>query len=70
MGSQKIIMDWLVSNILTIILSFMVGTFKTKNIDQVKETCVIITDHISLFSDSTMSSALNFCFLCIYFILI
>ena len=54
----------------------MVSTSKTKNIDhQVKETWVIIstqvvyeTNHISLFSDSRMSSAQNFCFLCISFI--
>ena len=54
----------------------MVSTSKTKIIDhQVKETWVIIstqvvyeTNHISLFSDSRMSSAQNFCFLCISFI--
>ena len=54
----------------------MVSTSKTKNIDhQVKETWVIIStqvayeaNHISLFSDSRMSSAQIFCFLCISFI--
>ena len=58
-----------------IIVSFWVATSKTKNIDhRVKETYAIMsaqvtceTDHIStMFTrDSTMSCALNFCFLCI-----
>ena len=51
----------------------MVDKSKNKNIDyQVKETCVIMstqvtfeTDHNPLLSDSTMSSAPNFCFLSI-----
>ena len=57
--------------IIIIILSFRVGI--SKNIDhQVKETCAIVltqvtyeTDHISLICDSTVSSAANFCCLCI-----
>ena len=57
--------------IIIIILSFRVGI--SKNIDhQVKETCAIVltqvtyeTDYISLLSDSTVSSAANFCCLCI-----
>ena len=57
--------------IIIIILSFRVGI--SKNIDhQVKETCAIVltqvayeTDHISLLYDSTVSSAANFCCLCI-----
>ena len=60
-----------------IILSFRVDTFKTKNIDhRVKKTCAIMStqvtyenNHIYLFHDSTMSSALSFCFL-MYFIAI
>ena len=53
-----------------IILSFRVRTSKNKNIDHgVKETCAIMStqvtyeiDHVSLLHDSTISSALNFCF--------
>ena len=56
-----------------IILSFRVGTSNNKNIDhRVKETCSIMstqvtegTDHISVLCHSTMSTALNICFLCI-----
>ena len=56
-----------------IILSFRVSTSKNKNVDhQAKETCAIRsvqgtyeTNHISLLCDSTMSNALNICFLCI-----
>ena len=56
-----------------IMLSFRVGTSKNKNTDdRVKETCATVsiqftyeTDHISLLGDSTMSNALNICFLCI-----
>ena len=55
------------------ILSFRVGISKNKNIDyRVKETCDIMStqvtyeiDHVSLLKDSKISSALNFCFLCI-----
>ena len=56
------------------ILSFRVGTSKNTNIEhRVKETCDIMStqvtyyeiDHISLLRNSTISSALNFCFLCI-----
>ena len=58
-------------------ISFWVGTSKNKNTDhRVKEICAIMsaqvryeTDHTYLFRDSTMSSALNFCFL-MYFIII
>ena len=40
------------------------GRPKNKDIDhQGKETCAYKSDHISLLHDSTMSSALNFCFL-------
>ena len=54
-------------------LSYRVGTSKNKNTDdRVKETCATVsiqftyeTDHISLLGDSTMSNALNICFLCI-----
>ena len=47
-----------------IILSLRVGRSKNKNTDhQGKETCAYKKDHISLLCDSTMSSALNFCFL-------
>ena len=54
-------------------LGFWVDTSKNKNIDHgVGETCAITStqitceiDHISLLQDSTISSALNFCFLCI-----
>ena len=57
-----------------IILSFRVDTAKNKNIDhEVKETCAIIStkvayeiDHISLIQDSTISSALIFCFYAFY----
>ena len=57
------------------ILNFMVGTSKNKNIDnQGKETCAIIstqvtyeTDNMSLLRDSTMSSALFLIFF-MYFI--
>ena len=46
---------------------------KNKNIDfEVNETCAIMSvqvtyemDHMRLLRDSTISSALNFCFLCI-----
>ena len=54
-----------------LILSFRVGIFGNKSIDhEVKGTCAIMSakvthefDYISLLRDSTMSSALNFCFL-------
>ena len=50
-----------------------VGISKNKNIDhRVKETCTIMSTqiayeihHISVLCHSTMSGALNFCFLCI-----
>ena len=59
--------------IIIIIVSVRVGISKNKNIDhRVKETCAIVltqvtseTDHISVLCHSTMSGALNFCFLCI-----
>ena len=51
----------------------MIGTSKNKNTDhRVNEIRAIMsvqvtyeTDHISSLRDSTMSNALNFCFLCI-----
>ena len=51
-------------------LSFRVDTSKNKNIDHgVKETFAIMStqvtyeiDHVVLLRDSTISSALNFCF--------
>ena len=63
-----------------IILSFRVGKSKNKNIDHGgKETCAFMltqltqvtyeTDHISLLQDLVISSAQNFCFLCITVIL-
>ena len=63
-----------VDKIIIIILSFRDGKSKNKNIDhRVKETFSIIstqgtceTDHVFT-HDSTMPSALNFCFL-MYFI--
>ena len=56
------------------ILSIRVSTSKNENIDhQDKETSTMIskqvtyeTDKISLPCDSTLSSALNFCFLCTF----
>ena len=54
-----------------VILSFRVSTSKKKNIDHwVKKTYAQVTyetDHISVLHYSIMSSALNFCFLCILF---
>ena len=45
----------------------MVGLSKNKNTDnQGKESCVNESDQISLLRDSTMSSALNFCFYLFY----
>ena len=45
-------------------LSLWVRKSKNKSIDhQSKETCVEESNHISLFCESTMSRALNFCFL-------
>ena len=42
------------------------GTSKNKNIDhRGKKDCANESDHISFLRDSTMSSALNFCFLSI-----
>ena len=69
----RIILGWSVGIIIIIILSFRVGIFKNKYFDhQIKETCAIMStqvtyeiDHVSLLKDSTISSALNFCFLCI-----
>ena len=55
-------MGWLVDKI--IILSLRVGTSKNKNIDHRGiETCAYKSDFISLLCDSTMSSAINLCFL-------
>ena len=59
-----------VSKIKIIFLSFRVSISKNKNADhRVKQTCAIRSikatyeiDHISLLRDSTMSSALNFCY--------
>ena len=59
--------------LIIIILNFRVSTSKNKNADhRVKGTCAICsiqvtyeTEHISLFRDSTMSSPLNICFLCV-----
>ena len=56
-----------------VILSFRIDTSKNKNIDHgVKKTCAIMLtqviyeiDQVSLLQDSTISSALNFCLLCI-----
>ena len=69
----RIILGQSVSKITIIILSFRVSTSKNKNADhRVEETCAIWsiqvtyeTDQISLLRDSTMSNALNFCFLSI-----
>ena len=55
-GSLTFNSGWSVGKTIIIIVSFMVGTSKNKNIDhQVKETCAIIStqvtyenDHISL----------------------
>ena len=74
MGSQENYFGS-VGKIIVINLSFWVDTSKNGNIDhRVKETCAIIStqvtyeiDHISLFQDSTISSALNFCFLCVFY---
>ena len=53
-----------VGKIVMIILSLRVGRSKNKNIDhQGKETCAYKSNHISLVCDSTMSRAVNFCFL-------
>ena len=46
-----------------IILNLGFGTSKNKNIDHLgKENYAYESDHISLPHDSTMPSALNFCF--------
>ena len=46
-----------------IILNLGFGTSKNKNIDHLgKENYAYESDHISLPRDSTMPSALNFCF--------
>ena len=66
-------MHQLVDKIIIIILTLRVGTSKNENIDhQVKKPCAIMstqvtneTNHISVLCHSTMSNALNFCFLCI-----
>ena len=58
-------MGWSVTKII-IILNLGFGTSKNKNVDHgVKEDCAYESDHISLFHDSAMPSALNFCFLSI-----
>ena len=69
---MRIISDRLVGKIITIIPSCRVGISKNNNIDyRVRKTCAIMstqviyeTGHISLLPDSTMSSTLNFLFLC------
>ena len=70
-----IILGQLVGKILIAILSFRVGMSKNKNTDhRINGTCAIMsiqvtykTNHVSLLCDSTLSNALNFCFLCILF---
>ena len=63
---------WLiiVSEIIIIIQSFRIGTYKNKNIDHwgKEETCAYEQNHISLLRDSAMQNALNVCFF-IYFII-
>ena len=55
-----------IAKIIIIILSLRVDASKNKNIDhRGKETCAYKNDHISSLCDSTMSSAVNFCFLSI-----
>ena len=69
---KRIIWVWSVGKII-LILSFRVNISKNKNFHQkVKETGAIMSTKvtyeinlISLLWDSTISSALNFCFLCI-----
>ena len=69
---ERIILSPSIGQII-IILSFRVGTSKNKNIDHgVNETCAIMStqviyeiDRVSLLQDSTISSGLIFCFLCI-----
>ena len=71
---ERIISGWSVGKII-ITLSFGVDTSKNKNIDHgVKETCAIMstqvtyeTDLFFLLQNSTISSALNFCFLYIFY---
>ena len=54
-----------VGKIIKVILSLRVGTFKNKNIDHWdRETSDNESYLISLLCDSTISRALNFCFLC------
>ena len=70
---ERIISGRSVGKIMTIILRFRVGASKNKNVDHgVKKTCAIMStqvtyeiNHIPLLSDSIISSALNFCFICI-----
>ena len=73
MGSQENYFGSVGRSVMIIILSFRVGTSKNKNIDHgVEETCAIRStrvryeiDHSSVLGDSTISSGLSFCFLCI-----
>ena len=70
----EIILGQSVSKIIIIFLSFRVSTSKNKNADhRVKQTCTIRSIkatyeiyHTSLLRDSTMSSALNFCYVFYY----
>ena len=54
----------MIGKIITLSLSLRVDASKNKNIDhRGKETCAYKSNHFSLLRDSTMSSALSFCFL-------
>ena len=72
-AAGRIVSSQPVGKIIIIILSFRISPSKNKNDDhQVKETCgirsiqvIYETNLISLLRGSTMSNALNFCFLCI-----
>ena len=58
------ISGWSVGKTIVIILRFRVGTSKNKNIDY--RVNAYETEHVSVLRHSTMSSALNFSFLCFY----
>ena len=74
MAVGRIILGWSVGQQNNNNLNFQGRhTSKNKNIDHgVKDTCAIMStqvtykiNHVSLLQDSPISSALNFCFLCI-----
>ena len=58
------ISGWSVGKTIIIILRFRVGTSKNKNIDY--RVNAYETEYVSVLRHSTMSSALNFSFLCFY----